>query len=202
MFRSVKPGSGQTSQDPIEESTVLPLHRAGFLFIYIINLLMSYGDDSQKAPQASPDFPDAFYRVSVKGLLVQDGKLLMCRDMVNEWKTPGGKWELPGGGVDFGEDCQTALAREVTEEMGLEVTWIADRPLYIWFAKHEHARGMAWYHVLTLCFPFTLKNLDFTPSIDCQEIQFFTKEELGTVRIASQIENIKNMFNPEDFKKL
>ena len=32
-----------------------------------------------------------------------------------------GKWEFPGGGVDFGEDPLEALKREVREETGFEV---------------------------------------------------------------------------------
>ena len=53
-----------------------------------------------KEPQQSPDFPDAFYRVTVKGLLVQDDKLMMVEDAVDY---PLVQWELPGGGLDFGE---------------------------------------------------------------------------------------------------
>ncbi|GAB7003148.1 hypothetical protein JCM18899A_06190 [Nocardioides sp. AN3] len=34
----------------------------------------------------------------------------------------GGKWHLPGGGLDFGEDPRAGLTREVHEETGLAVT--------------------------------------------------------------------------------
>lgn len=34
-------------------------------------------------------------------------------------RTPGGWWEIPGGGVDHGEDIETAVRRELWEEAGI-----------------------------------------------------------------------------------
>ena len=65
-----------------------------------------------KAPQQSPDFPDAFYRVAVKGLCVREGKVLLVHDYGGSDIDMSPKWELPGGGVDFGENFQDALKRE------------------------------------------------------------------------------------------
>ena len=33
-----------------------------------------------------------------------------------------GKWTLPGGGIEFGEDPEAAMIREVEEETGLHVS--------------------------------------------------------------------------------
>ena len=52
--------------------------------------------------------------VSVKGVLVHDGRVLL---LLNE----RGEWDLPGGRPDPGEDHRAALKREVGEETGLEV---------------------------------------------------------------------------------
>ena len=59
-------------------------------------------------------------RVGSYGLVLQPGKILLCRisPRISEW---AGWWTLPGGGIDFGEDPEGAMVREVREETGLIV---------------------------------------------------------------------------------
>jgi 8-oxo-dGTP pyrophosphatase MutT (NUDIX family) len=52
--------------------------------------------------------------ISIKGVLIHDGCVLL---LLNE----RGEWDLPGGRPDPGEDHRAALAREVREEAGLVV---------------------------------------------------------------------------------
>jgi 8-oxo-dGTP diphosphatase len=52
--------------------------------------------------------------ISIKGVVIHDGRVLLLR---NE----RGEWDLPGGRPDPGEDHRAALAREVREEAGLAV---------------------------------------------------------------------------------
>ncbi len=52
--------------------------------------------------------------VSVKGVLIHRGRVLL---LLNE----RGEWDLPGGRPDPGEDFRAALKREVREETGLQV---------------------------------------------------------------------------------
>jgi 8-oxo-dGTP diphosphatase len=56
----------------------------------------------------------------VKAAILQNGKLLIVQRAKNE-KVAGGTWECPGGKVEFGEDLETALKREVKEETGLNI---------------------------------------------------------------------------------
>ena len=58
--------------------------------------------------------------ISVKGVLVREGHVLL---LLNE----RGEWDLPGGRPDPGEDWPAALVREVREETGLQAE--VDRPL-------------------------------------------------------------------------
>ncbi|MCT7984357.1 NUDIX hydrolase [Laspinema sp. A4] len=48
--------------------------------------------------------------------LLDNGQIVLVRRRDN------GKWGLPGGMVDWGEDIPNTLKRELTEETGLEVT--------------------------------------------------------------------------------
>ena len=52
--------------------------------------------------------------VSIKGVLIHDGRVLL---LLNE----RGEWDLPGGRPDPGEEHRAALVREVREETGLAV---------------------------------------------------------------------------------
>jgi 8-oxo-dGTP diphosphatase len=47
-----------------------------------------------------------------------DGRLLITQRLAED--TLGGYWEFPGGKVDPGEDLQTALRRELVEELGVQ----------------------------------------------------------------------------------
>jgi len=50
--------------------------------------------------------------------ILPDGKIVLVRRRDN------GKWALPGGMVDWGEDIPTTIKRELAEETGLELVKI------------------------------------------------------------------------------
>jgi ADP-ribose pyrophosphatase YjhB (NUDIX family) len=151
--------------------------------------------------ETSSHFPDSFYRVSVKGLYVRDGRILLTKDSTCflDDGTEATRWELPGGGMDFGETFKGALTREVREEMGVEVTAVADTPTYLWTHRKTNSRDMEWYHILLLAFPFEVRDMTITPTPECQETRFFTKDELQELELNSQIEPLREMFDPKDF---
>jgi len=55
----------------------------------------------------------------VGAAIIQDGRCLVAQ------RGPGmslaGKWEFPGGKVEDGEEPEAALAREIEEELGLQI---------------------------------------------------------------------------------
>ncbi len=127
----------------------------------------------------STHFPDCFYRVSAKGLCVRDGKALLIQDLTGRSDSDRRpQWELPGGGVDFGEGFAETLVREVKEETGLAVSWMDERPLFVWSTKYEHKRGMEWFYVVTVVFQFDVADLDFSPTEECKKVQFFSLDQM------------------------
>jgi len=59
--------------------------------------------------------------VAVKGLILNEGKLLIVQRDHND-EIGGGTWECVGGEVEFGEDLEAALVREIKEEVGINAT--------------------------------------------------------------------------------
>lgn len=143
----------------------------------------------------SKDFPPCFHRVSVKGLVVKDGKILLLKEAPELSRA----WELPGGGLDFGEDMYEGLKREIEEEMGVDVASIDRRPLYVWTWRFENRRNMDWYYSLVVAYKIELASFDITPSKECTDIGFFSKEELENIELCWQTNGLKTVFDPKDF---
>lgn len=65
--------------------------------------------------------PTASHRLIVVPLIFDNrGRLLICKMPPERGVFPG-QWGLPGGGVEPGERIQSALAREVEEELGIQI---------------------------------------------------------------------------------
>lgn len=56
----------------------------------------------------------------VAGVLERDGKVLICRRRSDQAHPL--KWEFPGGKLEAGESPESALVRELREELGIEAT--------------------------------------------------------------------------------
>ena len=112
------------------------------------------------------DIPNTCYRTSIKGLVLdKDKRFLLCKE-------ENGMWEFPGGGMDFEEEPEECLRREISEEMGLKVKSVGQFPSYI--LKFQSLRGV-W--TLNILYNVELENLEFIPSKECVEIKFFNVEE-------------------------
>ena len=74
------------------------------------------------------DAPRRVTRVAAYALCTDGDAILLTRIAPGHTTDSDGKWTLPGGGIDFGEDPRHGVLRELREETGLvgEVIDLAD----------------------------------------------------------------------------
>lgn len=99
---------------------------------------------------------------------------------------------MPGGGLDHDEDPTLGLKREISEETGLEVTWISSSPKYFVTTKRSgHDTFIA-----NVIYEIKLKDLNFTPSDECRELRFFTAAEARKEDIFPNVEKLLEVYDP------
>jgi 8-oxo-dGTP diphosphatase len=79
--------------------------------------------------------------VGVGGFIHREGKVLMIK---RKFEPNKGRWSLPGGLLEVGEDPEQAAKREVREELGLEV--VVEGLLQVANEVIPDAAGRVRYH--------------------------------------------------------
>ena len=108
------------------------------------------------------------WRVSVKGVVFQRGRVLLLRNERMEW-------ELPGGGLERGETPEACVVREIHEESGWSVR--CGPLLDTWVYRVSPAAG----EVLIVTYSCTLIDEDAAPVVSDEhsELGLFSPEEIG-----------------------
>ncbi|MGB4800862.1 MAG: NUDIX hydrolase [Candidatus Saccharimonadales bacterium] len=128
-----------------------------------------------------------YYRLSIKGIEVDAvGRVLLARE-------DSGRWELLGGGLDHGESPHEGLRREIREETGLMVAHISAAPHYFLTCQRFNADTF----VANVVYKIELENLDFTPSSECQELRFFSVQEMSTLPLFPNVEELRKLLLAE-----
>ena len=115
---------------------------------------------------------DYLYRLSIKAIIFNEaGEILFVKESGRDW------WDLPGGGMDHGEDIKTAIAREMKEEVNLTGDFTyriahVDDPAELKNAKVLQVR---------LIFIIKPDIMDFSPGDDGDEMAFLSLEKLKGV---------------------
>lgn len=107
--------------------------------------------------------------VAVKGVILHKGKVLIVKRALDDYR--GGTWECPGGKIDFGEDLEVALIREIEEEVGLTVT--VDKILFATTFNTEPTR-----QVVILTYLCKSESQNIVLSVEHSEYLWATKEQL------------------------
>lgn len=136
-----------------------------------------------------PELKNGYYRLSVKALILDSTRtkfLLVQSD--------NGKWELPGGGLDWGEKPVDGVRREIQEEMGIAVSRIADQPAYVvTVPRDSDGRWTA-----NVVFETELANFNFTPSDECVALQFVNTEEAERLHLYAATKEFLAVFKSEN----
>ena len=95
---------------------------------------------------------DCLYRVTLKAIVINDKKLLMTREKE-------GFYSLPGGGLDYNEDFNEALERELLEELAVPKQKISIDQAPIHLSNSGRLNGIPRFH---LYFRVKLKATDIS----------------------------------------
>jgi ADP-ribose pyrophosphatase YjhB (NUDIX family) len=112
-----------------------------------------------------PEVPKCYYRVSVKALITNEaGEILV----VNE---RGTGWDLPSGGLDWGEEPVVGLKREIQEELGCEAI-IQPQPIMIVPSNIDSQNQ----HVLWIIYRAKVDPAHITSTDEVQDTHFMALE--------------------------
>ncbi|MBN1686647.1 MAG: NUDIX hydrolase [Spirochaetales bacterium] len=89
-----------------------------------------------------------------------------------------GYWCLPGGHIEFGEEVETALFREIQEETGLTVT--GHRFLGYF---NEYFPDLDW-HAVALMFVVHVEGAESRQESEVRELRWFSHAELRNMKLA------------------
>jgi 8-oxo-dGTP diphosphatase len=130
--------------------------------------------------------------VAVKGLILHEGKVLIIQRAKDD-EIGGGTWELVGGKIEFGEDLETALVREIREEVGLDVT--VEKILYATTFKTDPTR-----QVVILTYLCRSNNREVVLSKEHIDYRWSTKEQLRLLLTPEIINDFErnNVFSLEE----
>ena len=111
--------------------------------------------------------------VGVGALILGDGKLLLIR----RGAQPGqGKWSIPGGLVELGENVQDAMVRETKEEVGLDVE--AGKLMDVFDSVTLDDQGHIQYHFVVVNFLVRIVGGTVRTASDILEARWVPVEEV------------------------
>jgi 8-oxo-dGTP diphosphatase len=111
--------------------------------------------------------------VGVGGVVIQRGRALLVLRASEPLK---GRWSIPGGLVELGEELERAVARELKEETGLTVEPVQ---VVMVFDRIQRVRRRVRYHFVIVDYFCRLKRGKLRPASDVLDARWARPEELG-----------------------
>lgn len=110
--------------------------------------------------------------VGIGAAIVRNGKVLLCL-RGEKAKNERGKWETPGGGLEFGETMAETLVREMKEELDINIEVVEPLGVYDHIISGE---GQHWVAISFVCNIVKGEPRILEPE-KCAQIGWFTLEE-------------------------
>ena len=135
------------------------------------------------------NIPNWFYRTSAKALILnEEKKFLLARE--EKW------WELPWWGLEYWENPQDWIKRELAEEMGITVKNVSETPSY--FLTTQKKNGVRIANVIYETSIDLNDLLKFKPSDECLEVKFFDIEQAQKEELFPNVQEFIKIFNPNN----
>jgi ADP-ribose pyrophosphatase YjhB (NUDIX family) len=131
--------------------------------------------------------PNCFYRISAKALILDNQKKFLLV------KEDNGLRELPWWWLDFWENPQEWISRELLEEMWINIKSVSQIPSY--FITSTNLRGVWISNIIYETQVDTNDIYNFKPSEECLEVRFFTVAEAEKEQLFPNVVEFIKQYN-------
>lgn len=118
--------------------------------------------------------------VGIGAIIIDSNGRLLLSQRGPKARNEVGKWEFPGGSVEFGDTMEQTIKREIKEELGVDIATYQQLPVLDHILKEE---GQHW---ITSGFISKIKR--GKPTIKepdkCSAIGWFTLKEMGKMELS------------------
>jgi 8-oxo-dGTP pyrophosphatase MutT (NUDIX family) len=132
-----------------------------------------------------PEIDSSLYRVAVKAVIRKDNKVLL--GLENR-----GHWGFPGGGIDYGDDLEAALIRELSEELGVKSTDILSEFKIGCITSGQIHDGIP---KLNIFIKIELSNEEFILEEEIKKVSWYTADELRKLKFSPSNGDIETIIS-------
>lgn len=128
----------------------------------------------------------------VRAIIQENGKILVCKKIGKRY------YFFPGGHVEYGEDTKKALAREIKEELGINIK----KASFIGGSEHLFTEDGIKHHEINLIYHVRIDKLDIESKEDHLQFFLFDKKQLVEENILPKVLKqaiLKWLKNKKDF---
>lgn len=123
------------------------------------------------------DFNINKIEILVRALIIQNGKILVCKKIGKD------HYFLPGGHLNYGESIKRGLKRELKEELGLTFK----KCQFIGFSEHQFVEDGKNYHEINFIFKIQTNKVTSESKENHLQFFFFDKNQFSKEKIVPKV---------------